>query len=232
VSSPQGSAGWARDIRRNIEGLTTASASTALKFVPALVLLVAHDAAEAASEMATEPAFAARKIFALLFLMLGPFKILIPFSEMTRSTGAAFRRRLATRAIRLSTAAIALAAALGSRTLEQFDPGPTLTGGVALFLVAVQRLLEQCGPPRERSAAPLEMRHAVSAPAFPTIVTPYGVSAIIIFGTLAENDRGMMLTLAGIVVLILALDWLSMLFVEAILRWCGVLLRSLASCSG
>ena len=194
------------------------------------MLLLVPAAAEAAGETGTEPAFAAQKIFALLFLMLGPFKILVPFSEMTHGTDAAFRRRLATRAILLSTAAIALAAVLGSRTLEQFEipvPVLTLTGGIVLFLVALQNLLEQFGlhQPRQQSATPLELRRAASALAFPTIVTPYGVAAIIIFGTLAENDRGMMLTLASIVVLILALDWLSMLFAEAILHWCGVLLQ-------
>jgi multiple antibiotic resistance protein len=162
--------------------------------------------------------------------MLGPFKILVPFSEMTHGTDAAFRRRLATSAILLSAAAIALAGLLGSRTLEQFEipvPVVTLTGGIVLFLVALQNLLEQFGlhQPRQQSAAPLELRRAAGALAFPTIVTPYGVAAVIIFGTLAEDDREMMLTLAGIVVLILALDWLSMLFAETILRWCGVLLQ-------
>lgn len=192
------------------------------------MLLLVPAAAAAANEVGAEPAFAAQKIFALLFLMLGPFKILIPFSEMTRGADAAYRRNLASRAILLSAAAIAIAVLFGSRTLEQFEipvPVLTLTGGVVLFLVALQHLLEQFAPPRELSAAPLEMRRAASVLAFPTIVTPYGVAAVIIFGTLAENDRGMMLTLAGIVVLILAVDWLSMLFAEPILRWCGVLLQ-------
>lgn len=194
------------------------------------MLLLIPAAAEAATQIGAEPAFSAQKIFALLFLMLGPFKILVPFSEMARGTDAAFHRALATRAILLSTAAIALAVLLGARTLEQFEipvPVVTLTGGIVLFLVALQNLLEQFGlhQPRQQSAAPPELQRAASALAFPTIVTPYGVAALIIFGTLAESDRGMMLTLAGIVVLILALDWLSMLFAETILRWCGVVLQ-------
>lgn len=205
-------------------------ASAAIKILLTVVLLLVPAAAQAADQTSAGPAFTAQEIFALLFLMLGPFKILIPFSEMTRGADPAFRRMLATRAIVLSTGAIALAALLGTRMLKQFEipvPVLTLTAGVVLFLVALQSLLEQFGTrqPRERSAAPLELRRAATALAFPTIVTPYGVAAIIIFGTLAENDRGMMLTMAGIVVLILALDWLSMFFAEAILRWCGVLLQ-------
>jgi multiple antibiotic resistance protein len=51
------------------------------------------------------PGLNARKIFFMLFLMIGPVKILVPLVNMTRDTEAAFRRRLATRAILFSAAA-------------------------------------------------------------------------------------------------------------------------------
>ena len=44
----------------------------------------------------SEPSISARKIFIMLFLMLGPIKILVPFVNLTRgqtrSSGAAWRR--------------------------------------------------------------------------------------------------------------------------------------------
>ena len=58
------------------------------------------------------PEIGARKIFLMLFLMLGPIKILVPFVEMTHGSDPAFRRRLATRAILFSAAALALAGGL------------------------------------------------------------------------------------------------------------------------
>src|SRR5689334_3238022 len=56
-----------------------------------------------------EPNVSARKIFIMLFLMLGPLKILVPFIDLTRNSERVLRRRLATRAILFSMAALALA---------------------------------------------------------------------------------------------------------------------------
>jgi protein-S-isoprenylcysteine O-methyltransferase Ste14 len=49
-----------------------------------------------------EPNVSARKIFIMLFLMLGPIKILVPFVNLTRNADPVLRRRLATRAILFS----------------------------------------------------------------------------------------------------------------------------------
>ena len=57
--------------------------------------------------------FGARKIFFMLFLMLGPIKILVPFVTITNNCDARFRRRIARRAILFSAAALAIAGCLG-----------------------------------------------------------------------------------------------------------------------
>ena len=57
----------------------------------------------------------------MLFLMLGPIKILMPFVNMTWNSDAAFRRRLATRAVLFSTAALAVAGLLGRGMLDNFN---------------------------------------------------------------------------------------------------------------
>src|SRR4051812_2841307 len=58
---------------------------------------------------AIQPIVTARKIFVMLFLMIGPLKILMPFVTLTGGADLAFRRRLATRATLLAAAALALA---------------------------------------------------------------------------------------------------------------------------
>ena len=96
--------------------------------------------------MTTASDFGARKIFLMLFLMIGPIKILVPFVEITRGADRAFRRTLARRAILFSAAALALAGVLGRSMLENFEislPVLALTGGVVLFLVALRTVLQQ-----------------------------------------------------------------------------------------
>ena len=60
----------------------------------------------------SESNISARKIFIMLFLMLGPIKILVPFVNLTRDADPVLRRRLATRAILYSLAALAMAGLL------------------------------------------------------------------------------------------------------------------------
>jgi multiple antibiotic resistance protein len=64
--------------------------------------------------------------------------------------------------------------------------------------------------------------------AFPTIVTPYGIAAVIVFATLAGDRQAEGVTVAASVLLILTLDWRAMMFAESILRWIGTSLQVLA----
>ncbi|PSJ53228.1 MarC family protein [Mesorhizobium soli] len=181
-----------------------------------------------------QPEFGARKIFFILFLMLGPIKILVPFVNMSRRADSAFRRRLATRAILFSAAALTIAVLLGRSMLESFEisvPVLAMTGGIVLFLVALGTVLQQSSGSVERpkeAEQPVELVHALTPLAFPIIVTPYGVAAVIVFATLAGGQYQSQFTVGAIVGLILLLDWVAMLFAESILRWVGTALQVFA----
>jgi multiple antibiotic resistance protein len=174
-----------------------------------------------------------RKMFTLLFLMLGPIKILGPFVHMTRDTDATFRIRLATRAVAFSAAALLIAGALGRNMLDTFDipvPVLSLTGGLVLFLVALQTVLEQfsAAPSAPRETPKPTLALAFSPLAFPVIVTPYGIAATIIFTALPPGDMQAKALLTGAVATILALDWMAMLFAHTVLKYLGVVLQVFA----
>ena len=102
--------------------------------------------------------FGARKMFLMLFLMLGPIQILVPFVAITGNCDPRFRRRMATRAILFSAAALAIAGLLGRTMLENFEisvPVLAMTGGIILFLVALRTVLQQsAGLPHRTGAGP------------------------------------------------------------------------------
>lgn len=196
-------------------------------------LLIWSGPAWAQAASGFQQAVPASKIFALLFLMIGPVKILAPFARMTRGADPHFRRQLATRAILFSAAALALAGLLGQRMLRNFDiplQVLALTGGLVLFLVALQTVLEQFKPPEaQRGEAPRpDLAMAINPLAFPTIVTPYGIAAMIIFVALVEGDPAAQLTIAGLVGLILAMNWVAMLYAHAVLKYAGTALQVFA----
>ena len=184
--------------------------------------------------VAVEPAIDARKIFFMLFLMLGPIKVLVPFVSMMHGADSVLRRTVAGRAILFSAAALALAGLLGRSILENFDislPVLGLTGGVILFLVALQTVLQQSASAANLPSSGVQLpdvKLAFTPLAFPTIVPPYGIAAVIVFATLARDRHEAELMVAGIVLLVLALDWAAMLFAETILKWIGTTLQVFA----
>lgn len=197
----------------------------------ALVVPVA--AAAAIEGVSGAPVITARKIFVLLFLMIGPIKILVPFVDLTHGADRAFSRRLATRSVLFSAAALALAGLIGRSLLANFNiPVAVLamTGGLVLFLVALQTVMQQfsSATPPQAAGPNHEIKHAFSPLAFPTIVTPHGIAAVIVFVTLAGDDTGLKIAIAEVVAFILLLNWLAMVFARTILRWLGTPLQMFA----
>ncbi len=154
------------------------------------------------------------QIFALLFLMLGPFKIIGPFAKMTQAADPRLTRQLASRAVVFSILAVLSASFLGEFMLAKYSiPVPILsmTAGLVLFLVALQNVLRQF--------APLETKHDPVAPtlqmalnplAFPTIVTPYGIAALIIFMAVSPDVKTK-LVIGGMVIGIMGVNLAVML---------------------
>jgi multiple antibiotic resistance protein len=152
-------------------------------------------------------------IFALLFLMLGPIKLLGPFAAATKDCDRVFRLRLATRAFLFSAAAVTVAGVLGEQMLDNFAiPVHVLqiAAGLILFLVALQAVMHQyeVTHPTDHTEPPT-LALAFTPLAFPTIVTPYGIAAVTILMALAPTTE-IRLMLAGVVYFILFLDWLTM----------------------
>ena len=101
------------------------------------------------------------QIFTLLFLMLGPFKIIGPFVQLTKGADHRQAHRIAWVSIAFASAALLVAALLGGSILESYRipvPVMALSGGLILLLVALKNLLQQfeahadAGQPDARAA--------------------------------------------------------------------------------
>ena len=197
------------------------------RLIAIVVLTLVPFAAAAQGVLATQRPITWGMIFALLFLMLGPIKLLGPFAAATKDCDRIFRFRLATRAFLFSAAAVTIAGALGEQMLDNFAI-PVLVlqiaAGIILFLVALQAVMHQYDVtrPPDRTEPPT-LAHAFSPLAFPTIVTPYGIAAVTILTALAPTTE-ISLMLTGVVYFILFLDWLAMLAAHIVLRWFSPLL--------
>ncbi len=175
----------------------------------------------------------AGQIFTFLFLMLGPIKVIGPFARITQRADLLLAHRIAVRAILFSIFALLLAALIGESFLRRYDmpiPVLALAGGIVLFLVALQTVLQQFTPParREGEAVAPTLSVAITPVAFPMIVTPYGIAALIIFITVSPDWEGRLVI--GVMLLgIMLLDLAAMLLARHILRFLGVFLQILGA---
>ncbi|WP_166430491.1 MarC family protein [Polymorphobacter arshaanensis] len=184
----------------------------------------------AATGIARVRAFPVMQVFTFLFLMLGPIKIIGPFASLTRTADPALTRRIAFRATLFASAALLLAAILGEHLLRNFGiplPVLALSGGIILFLTAIVSVMQQFLPPatHDDSAAgpPPSLKVAMSPLAFPTIVTPYGIAALVVFLAVSPDLAGR-LKVGAILLAIMGLNLLVMIAAKRILPLLSIVL--------
>src|SRR5262245_20597033 len=96
-----------------------------------------------AAEVVLQRALAA--IFTLLFVTLGPIKLLGPFAHATREMDAGLLKRIALLAFLVGTSAALAGGLLGKFLLASWQisiPAITLAGGVIFFLVGLQMVMQ------------------------------------------------------------------------------------------
>jgi len=177
-------------------------------------------------------------VFTFLFLMLGPFKIIAPFAKITKGADAGLIRKLAMLSILFSSVALLLAALLGERILGSYGipvPVLALSAGIILFLVALQSILQQFTPHSEDAAGPAAStpttKMAMSPLAFPTIVTPYGIAALVVFLALNQSLEAR-LGIGAVVLAIMVLNLIVMITSRHIMSILSVVLPILGAVLG
>ena len=160
------------------------------------------------------PAF----IFTVFMLTLGPIKVTPAFFVMTQGQTPEAVRALAIKGTMAATAIsliIALAMTSMAASWRVSVDDLRIAGGILLFL-ASREMIGQFNRPAPPPAAP--PRHPALAPlAVPTIVTPWGVTAILIFVELADGDSKMLPTVIGILLLVMLLNLIGMLLARRII---------------
>jgi len=196
-------------------------------------------AEEVVNGAADMKAFPASQIFTFLLLMLGPFKIIGPFLKITNGADAGLTYRIAMWSTLFSALALLFAAFLGERILSQYGiplPILALSAGIILFLVALNAILEQFAPPAPHNDRPLSeatptINLALTPLALPTIITPYGIAAFVVFLAFAPDRRGQLI-IGAIVVAIMLLNLIVMVAARHLPSFLGVLLQILGAVLG
>jgi multiple antibiotic resistance protein len=127
--------------------------------------------------------------------------------------GLALRGTLAATAVSL-VIALAMASLVASWRVSPDDL--RIAGGILLFL-ASREIIGQFNRPAGAPPAAPPRHPAVTPLAIPTIVTPWGVAAILIFVELANGDSKLLPTVIGILLLVMLLNLIGMLLARRII---------------
>src|SRR5215470_17607072 len=154
-------------------------------------------------------------VFILLFVTLGPIKIFGPFMQLTHDADEARLKQIAVRAFALALIAAVVGGYVGKFLVDNWKisgAALTLAGGIIFLLVGLSLVLEQYKPAHP---APTPLPDAPMAAAlriaFPIVVTPYGIAAVI---SLFVNspDTGRTGAILVILVVVMVLNLLAMLY--------------------
>jgi len=178
-----------------------------------------------------EYTFGAGEIFTILFVMLGPLKLIVAFGAGTRDRSDSALRTLAIKATAIATVTALLGGFAGRALLQKWEVSLAallLAAGTVFFLVSLKLVLAPYEHPAEVESPPPLRAFTV---AFPLIVTPYGIAAVIaLLSNSRDESRG--LTILGITLAIMTLDLLAMIFVRPILKYLGLPLKLLGAVLG
>ena len=161
------------------------------------------------------------QVFTLFFVTLGPFKLLGPFAQRTLGLDEARTRQIAWWAFLVASISAIVGGFVGRTLLTKWRislEALTLTAGIIFFLVALGQLMEQYDPPH--AAAPESLPAQPIAAAlrllFPTVLTPYGIAAVIAL-LAASPEPSRTLTILGLLMLVMVLDLIAMVYARRIL---------------
>jgi len=159
-------------------------------------------------------------VFVLLFVTLGPIKMLGPFLQLTRDTDEATMKSLAIRAFVLAVIAVVVGGFVGQILVENWHisvAAVTLAGGIIFLLVGLRVVLEQYQPAHAPPAPlpPAPMAAALRV-AFPLLVTPYGIAAVIAL-LVNSPDAARTVAILAILIVVKVLNLLGMLYARRLM---------------
>lgn len=160
-------------------------------------------------------------IFPIFFLTLGPLRGIPVFAAFTHAMEPRARHALAVRTILIIIIITFLIAFVGRELLEFWGVAReevTLAGGL-IFLLSALKVVFTFGQEPPHAGAP-PSHPALSPLAVPTIISPFGVAAILIYMMIAR-DADLEMKVVGVMSFVILLDFVGLWFAEAIMKVVG-----------
>ncbi|MGK7939901.1 MAG: MarC family protein [Crocosphaera sp.] len=160
----------------------------------------------------------------ILFMTIGPIKIIPVFVKITQKSDAKIRIKLAIRGFALSTTAIVAVALSSQNILNKYNISLSAllaTAGLILSLISIKMLLAQYETTENHQTSTPEnpLNSLISPLTFPTILTPQGIAFVMISMTIAHRLDNNVHKLLGLIIAVMILNLMAMLYAREILNF-------------
>lgn len=158
----------------------------------------------------------------ILFMTIGPIKIIPVFARLTQNASKQVIIKLATRSFALSTLSILTVALASENILNKYIISLSsliVAAGIVLFLISLKMLLQQYDNQKNNPLPIPEnpLTALISPLTFPTILTPQGIALVMISMTIAQRLDNNVDKILGLIMVVMILNLLSMLYARQIL---------------
>ena len=158
----------------------------------------------------------------ILFMTIGPIKIIPVFARLTQNASKQVIIKLATRSFALSTLSILTVALASENILNKYRISLSSlieAAGIVLFLISLKMLLQQYDNQKNNPLPIPEnpLTALISPLTFPTILTPQGIALVMISMTIAQRLDNNVDKILGLIMVVMILNLLSMLYARQIL---------------
>jgi multiple antibiotic resistance protein len=166
-------------------------------------------------------------VFTVLFMLLGPAKLIPAFAGLTQGAEVRFKRDVAIRGTVIAAVLCAFMVLAGQTLLGKYRisiDAVRIAGGLVLLIAALEIIFQKGHSSAPRSGTPTAMQLAVSPVAAPMIVPPAGIAAILIFMMLSPQYPGMVQATTICLAIMMVLDFLVMYFIDLVMKTPGLML--------
>lgn len=163
-------------------------------------------------------------IFTMLFLAIGPIKIIPAFAKLTQEADLKLKREIAIKSALLATAIALILTLVGREILGKYEISQNalqMGGGVILLLSSLNVIflpIPSSLPSQQTKATPDQL---ILNLASPIIIPPFGTAIILLFTMVAPQVVGMDFLIIKSLITIMFLNFLAMFFTDQIIKLPG-----------
>ena len=162
------------------------------------------------------------EIFTMIFVTMGPIKVLVTFAEKSVDLDSTLRRRIAIKAVAVATVVGLIFVFAGGILMQLFKFSSTsmsLAGGLILLIYSIKSILAE-GKHGTKYGTDREAEEMAIYPlAVPLMASPMGLVTLTVISANTQVSNVEIVVLAMMLLVIMGINLLALLFVDKVMKY-------------